>query len=55
MGELTKPPLGIMPKSIWIELRVEALQQAIYRYTNAGLPVPPEWIEEYNQHVKGGA
>jgi hypothetical protein len=44
-----RPPLGIMPRYIWNEKRLEDLRDAIYRYISAVRPVPAEWIEEYNE------
>lgn len=54
--QIKKPPLGVMPKQIWIETitnrRFEDLQRAIGEYLNQGLIIKPEWIEEYNELVK---
>lgn len=47
-----KPPLGIMPKCVWKSIRDKELNEAINRYHDAGLPIPIEWIEEYNEYVK---
>jgi len=41
-----KPPLGLMPKRRWIELRLVDVNEAIARYEAAKLPVPREWIGE---------
>jgi len=48
----TRPPLGIMPYLIWKEHRKSELMEAIRRYLNAELKVPPEWITELNEHCK---
>jgi hypothetical protein len=40
------PLLGVMPNNIHTELRIEALVEAITRYTQAGLVVPEEWRHE---------
>jgi hypothetical protein len=32
--------------------RIEALKAAIFRYTNADLQVPGEWLEEYNDLLR---
>ena len=47
-----KPPLGVLPRKIHDEYRLEDLSGAISRYIDAQLPVKPEWIEEYNELVK---
>lgn len=49
---MKKPPLGIMPKNIWESIRFNELQMAINRYLDDQLPIPLEWIEEYNEFVK---
>jgi hypothetical protein len=49
---MKKPPLGITPKHIWEAIRFEELQMAINRYLLAQLPIPTEWIEEYNDFTK---
>lgn len=41
-----KPPIGIIPKSIWLSKRKDKLQAAINRYINAGLEPLPKWQEE---------
>ena len=47
-----KPPLGIIPKHLWIEQRKSELKAAIKRYFEADYPVPLEWIEELNSYQK---
>lgn len=44
--KLEKPPLGLMPKNIWIEKRIEDIAQAIRRYIESNFHVPQEWIDE---------
>jgi hypothetical protein len=51
-GLSNKPPIGIMPKYIWESKRQRELSDAINRYLEAALPVPSEWIEEYNELIK---
>jgi hypothetical protein len=46
-----KPPLGIMPRYIWIEKRIEDLQRAIKEYIDAGLAIHEEWVTELNEYV----
>jgi hypothetical protein len=47
-----QPPIGIMPRYIWDEIRLRELAAAISRYAAAYRPVPAEWIEEYNELIK---
>lgn len=50
MSEL-KPPLGIMPHKIWVELRVQDLLEAMKRYSESNMVIPREWIEELQQLI----
>ncbi len=49
--KLIRPPLGVIPKFIWIEQRLDAISEAISRYKQAGWEVPPEWYEEHAEHA----
>lgn len=49
-----KPPLGVMPRRLHDEKRREELQAAIIRYAEAGQPVDPAWVEEYNELTDKG-
>jgi hypothetical protein len=46
-----KPPIGIMPKKIWMEHRISELLEAIKRYTDAGINenVVLFWIDELRE------
>ena len=45
-----KPPLGVMPKNLWIEQRIKALDEAIERYYNSAThSVPREWVKEVQE------
>lgn len=44
-----KPPLGVMPRDIWDRKRQEELAEAMERYLEAGMKIPTEWLEEYNE------
>ena len=48
-----KPPVGLTPRSIWLtscyESRMTAITQAVQRYMTANLPVPQDWLDEYNE------
>jgi hypothetical protein len=47
-----KPPIGIQPKYIWKSKRIVDLSFAIERYRVANLPIPIEWVEEYNELLR---
>lgn len=49
-GAIKKPPLGIMPRQVWLDARKAALCEAIKRYLEEGKAIPPEWVEEYNSY-----
>ena len=44
-----KPPIGIMPEYIWKLQRKRALAETMWRFLNAGVAFPVEWLEEYNK------
>lgn len=44
-----KPPLGIMPHSIWVQQRQDAISEAINRCIKENYPINIEWVEEYNK------
>ena len=48
----TKPPPGIMPKTIWDEQRILELVRAMHRYLHAGLPIPYDWAKELFQYCQ---
>jgi hypothetical protein len=48
-----KHPVGVIPRYIWIEHRVQDLKNAIYRYREAGLPIPNEWYMELEEYLFG--
>lgn len=45
------PPLGVMPKWRWDEIRATELAQAIDRFLEAKQPIKIEWVEEYNELI----
>lgn len=47
-----KPPLGVIPRYLHEENRRESLARAITSFTEAGLEISPEWVEEYNELTK---
>lgn len=46
-----KPPIGIKPRYIHDEQRLIDIQRAIERFLYACMPIPIEWIYEYNELV----
>ena len=51
MKKEIKPPLGLRPRKLAIEERLNEVRAAILRYCEASLAIPIEWIEEYNSLV----
>jgi hypothetical protein len=49
---MQKPPIGIMPRKMWDEIRRTELVKAIARYNSANKPVPHEWVIEYLELAK---
>jgi hypothetical protein len=41
-----KAPLGLMPEWLWIEKRIESIEEAMNRYDDKGKPIPGEWMNE---------
>jgi hypothetical protein len=46
-GNSDKPPVGLKPKKIHDEQRMHEVQGALIRYISRGMPIPSEWIVEY--------
>jgi len=49
--QIKKPPIGLTPKFIHDEKRLNEVQGAIVRYYNAGLTIPIKWVKEYNKLI----
>lgn len=47
--EKERPPLGVYPRFLHDEKRMEHIAEAIERFTAVGKAVPLEWIEEYDE------
>lgn len=47
--QVKRPPLGLMPRKIWLQLRVRELLSAMDRYSEEMYRIPVEWIEELSQ------
>lgn len=41
-----KPPMALKPRGAWIEARKIEILQAIRRYSDRGMAVPVDWIDE---------
>lgn len=48
MSRAKIPPLGLKPKYVHDEERALDIAKAIARYLRSGMPLPLEWVEEYN-------
>lgn len=46
---ITKPALGVMTRELWNKQRQKDLEDAMTRYLAAGMKIPSEWIEEYDE------
>ena len=44
--QIKKPPIGLIPRKLWLEVRLVDIKQAIDRYTEAGQDIPEAWREE---------
>jgi hypothetical protein len=51
--QTNRPPLGLRPKYIRDLERLSEVQDAIKRYWDAGMRIPIEWIQEYNELIAG--
>ena len=47
--KMSKPPIGLKPKKYHSLERLNEVRSAIVRYYDDELPIPVEWIEEYNE------
>lgn len=47
--KIVKPPLGLRPRWVVDELRMNEISEAITRYMNAGRDIPDEWLEEWQE------
>jgi hypothetical protein len=48
-GSVEKPPLGVVPRKLWLEGRLKELKRTILSYTHSGYSVKIEWVEERNE------
>ena len=49
MTNMIRPPLGLTPRWVHEMERFEEIIAAMKRYSEAGLSVPIEWIEELDE------
>jgi hypothetical protein len=49
--ELPKPPIGLKPRQIHDEQRIDEITAAIGRYIEDEQPISVKWIDEYNQLI----
>jgi hypothetical protein len=56
MGEMRKPPIGLLPQDLADErarsARRNDIREAIDRYLHANWPVPIEWLKEWNELIE---
>lgn len=57
MKDETKPPLGLVPRSVHQEQvrdsRIRDILGAMHRYSAAELPVPIYWVNELDSLLQG--
>lgn len=46
-GSVSKPPLGLRPRSVVDALRYKEVGEAMARYIMAGMDIPDEWLVEF--------
>lgn len=52
MEELAeKPPIGLIPNTIWIQERMAEIWLAINRFKASNREIPREWIAELQTHL----
>ena len=49
--ENEQPPIGLKPKFVNRLERLDEVKNAMKRYFDAGLKMPLDWIEEYNDLI----
>lgn len=50
----TKPPLGLKPRKIHDQDRMNEIISAVERYSKASMPIPKEWTDELRDIVNQG-
>ena len=49
---IEEPPLGLMPKYVWMDKRIQAIKEAIQRFMEREKQIPIKWVTEYNDLLK---
>lgn len=49
---VAKPPLGLRPRIVVDQLRIEEILEAYDRYKSADYVIPREWSEEYSELMR---
>ena len=52
MGEHIKPPLGLRPRWVHDGERIRDIFDAMERYSEAGIPIPIEWLKELREYLR---
>lgn len=47
-----KPPIGVMPRKLWLEIRIQDLHRAVNEYIQAGIFEPVDgWLKELSELI----
>jgi hypothetical protein len=50
--KVVRPPIGVTPRKLWIEIRIRNLSRAVCEYTQAGILEPvDEWTKELRELI----
>ncbi len=44
--QIKKPPIGLIPRKLWLETRIVDIRQATERFNDAKEDIPTAWQEE---------
>lgn len=55
MPQYERPPLGLRPRIIAEEQRLQEIKEAIMRFMTANREIPQEWVAEYNELATKGS
>ena len=51
-NQADKPPIGLRPRYVWVESRVDEILTALVRRREAGLGAKLEWVQELLEHLE---
>lgn len=51
-GICQKPPIGLKPRELYEEERINDILAACSRYSCAKLPIPIEWVDELKVRIQ---